>query len=465
MTRLTTALALVSASLVVACPSPEPPPPEDLGPPNVVLFLADDQGWTGTSVQLDDDEPQSRSDYYRTPQLERLAAAGMRFSNAYSSGPNCSPTRCSLLTGLGPARTGMTDIFNRRAEQPLGPVIGAANVDHVADERVTLPELLRTLDATYRTAHFGKWHLGSGGPEQHGFDVSDGPTGNESVKSGFPDDPKRIFGVTERCLDFLREQAERDEPFFLQVSHFAVHLEIEALAATTAACEARPPGQRHSVARYAAMTEDLDTGLGLLLDELERLGLADNTYVIYASDNGGVTMPDVTNNLPLRGGKTTLWEGGLRVPLVISGPGIQASSSSRAPTVTHDLYPTILELVGAADAVPDDLDGGSLAPVLFERADEVERRDDFLVFHFPRYRASKDMTPHSVLVRDGYKLMKDWGDGSHQLFELRGDLSEAHDLASARPELAAELDERLTSYLREVGAPMPRPNPEWVEPR
>ena len=461
MSKLATSLALACA--LVACSSPKTLRREGPRPPNVVVFLVDDQGWTGTSVQLDDDQRRSRSDYYRTPQLERLAAAGMRFSNAYSSGPNCSPTRCSLQTGLGPARTGMTDIFNRRAEQPLGPVIGAANVDRIADERLTLPEALHTLDWTYRTAHFGKWHIGSGGPERHGFDVSDGPTGNESAKSGFPDDPKRIFSVTERSLEFLREQVERDQPFYLQISHFAVHLEIEALAETREQWSARRPGRRHNVPGYGAMTADLDTGLGMILDELERLGLDENTYVIYASDNGAVIDPDVTNNVPLRGGKTTLWEGGLRVPLVVRGPGIPANSRSTAPTVTHDLYPTIVDLVGSAGAAPDDLDGGSLAPVLFEQASEVARRDEFLVFHFPRYRPSKQMTPQSVILRDGYKLLKDWGDGSYRLYGLGGDVAEELDLTRVEWGLARELDDLLTTYLLEVGAPMPRPNPEWVE--
>lgn len=430
--------------------------------PNFILILTDDQGWTGTSVQLHPELAESRSDYYQTPNLQRLASQGMRFSSAYSSGPNCSPTRCSIQTGLGPARTGMTDLFFRHGEQALGPLITARNVVTLDAERVTLPEALKQFDASYRTAHFGKWHLGSGGPGQHGFDVHDGSTVNQNGNARVPDDPKRIFTVTERSLAFLREQAASEQPFFLQVSYFAVHLGTEALAETIARYEALPRGERHEVAAFAAMTEDLDTGVGMLLDELERLGLAQNTYVIYFSDNGAHVAPEVTNNRPLRKGKTSLWEGGIRVPLVVRGPGIEAGSRSAARVVGHDLFPTLCDLAGAKAALPEDLDGGSFKDLLLAGGEgTVARHDEFLVFHFPHYQIPKGTTPQSAIMRGPYKLLKFWEDGSHELFAIDSDFGETRDLSGEQPQLANELDALLVNYLREVEAPMPTPNPAW----
>jgi len=430
--------------------------------PNFVLVLVDDQGWTGTSVRMDPAIPESSSDYYRTPNLERLAAAGMRFSSAYAPAPNCSPSRCSILTGMGPAHTGMTDLWNRKGERVNAPWIGGLNVNAIDPEAVTLPECLKQIDPAYRTAHFGKWHLGSGGPAKHGFDVGDGLTSNVTGNARIADDPKRIFSVTERSVAFLQERAADGEPFFLQVSHYAPHKGTEALAETIARCAARPRGQRHDAPDYAAMIEDLDTGLGILLQALDDLDLAANTYVIYYSDNGAGHVAGVTNNLPLSSGKTSLREGGLRVPLVVRGPGIEAGTTSRTRVVGYDLYPTICDLAGGGGAVPADLDGGSMKDLLLGGGTGAVRRSrDFLVFHFPHYQIAKGLVPESAIYRGPWKLTKHWPDGTRELYAIDDDLSESNDLAEGSPGVAAELDALLEAYLEGVHAPMPRPNPDW----
>ncbi|MFT5153692.1 MAG: arylsulfatase A, partial [Planctomycetota bacterium] len=326
-------------------------------------------------------------------------------------------------------------------------------------ELTTLPEALKLVDASYRTAHFGKWHLHSGGPSRNGFDVSDGPTINTEGDVSDPD-PKLTFSISESGIGFMRECAEQERPFFLQLSYYAVHLELHALDATLAKYEALPGGDKHANPLYAAMTEDLDTGVGRVLDAIDKLDLQDNTYVIYASDNGAYVnlnqvrvQGEISSCEPLRNGKFWLYEGGLRVPMIVSGPGIARGAYSRNVVSQTDLYPTFVELAGGKPA--DTLDGVSIRR-LFADPDgpKIERRDDALFFHYPHY--NRQATPHSSIVDGDMKLIKFWEDGALQMFDLSVDLEESVNLAEAQSELAASMEARLQRYLEQVDALLPK---------
>jgi arylsulfatase A-like enzyme len=432
--------------------------------PNVVLILTDDQGWTGTSVPMHDGMQDSKSDYYRTPHLERLAARGMRFSNAYAPHSNCSPSRYSILTGKSPAQLHMTDIIYRES----GPYYEGnrlnppRHLNEIVHEEVTIPEWLKRADPRYRTAHFGKWHLAGGGPGEHGFDEHDGATANGKGKMG-GDNPKRTLGVSKRAVAFLDRRAEDGAPFYLQVSYYAVHLPILALTESIAKARSRPKGQHHRNHRYAAMTEELDSGIGMVLGRLESSGLAASTLVIFTSDNGAsVLPPDVTNNTPLKRGKASVWEGGLRVPTIIAGPGIEPGSLSHVPIVGWDFLPTIARWTDLDGPLPDDLEGGSLVALLTGKATErVKRSRKGLVHHFPHYQHQYGTAPQSSIRLGSYKLIKFWEDGEVELFDLETDVGETVDRKQALPRKTRRMERRLERYLEDVDAQAAEKNPAF----
>ncbi len=429
--------------------------------PNIVLVLADDMGWTGTSVRMDPARADSSSDYYSTPALERLAAEGMRFSDAYAPHPNCSPTRLSIQTGKTPAQLGMTDIINRNSGPFYEglPMVPPPHINHIPHEEVTIAELLKQHRPGYVTAHFGKWHLGGGGPGRHGYDQHSGTTSNREGGSPVPD-PKRSVSVTTRAVDFLRHRASAREPFFLQVSYYAVHLGIFAFDETIAEFEAKPRGERHNHAAHAAMTRELDDGLGRILDALDRLKLAGSTYVIFTSDNGsyhdsGKTR--VSSNAPLRGQKTSTWEGGIRVPLLVRGPGVAAGSVSRVPVTGTDLFPTIADLAQIRAELPPRIEGASLRGLLAnEGRGNLSRRFDSLVWHFPHYQVLKGTKPMSSIRAGRWKLVKLHESGEALLYDLSADIGEQQDRSADEPDMAHELAARLDRYLEAVDAPMAR---------
>lgn len=434
--------------------------------PNIVLILTDDQGWTGTSVQFDDGVADSRSDFYQTPALERLASEGMRFSNAYAPHPNCSPTRLSIQTGKSPALMRMTDIIGRTKGifYEDNRLIPPQHINDIPAAELTIAELIKAARPEYVTGHFGKWHLGGGGPGQHGYDEHDGETGNREGNQPDPN-PKRIFGVTKRANDFMRSHAAAGDPFFLQVSHYAVHLGIHALASTVGKYESLSPGSRHNHPGHAAMTENLDTGIGMVLDTIDDLGIGDNTYVIMTSDNGsylkaGATQ--VTTNLPLAGQKASLWEGGIRVPMIVRGPGVAAGSICQVPVIGWDIYPTIRDLLGIDTPLPDGVEGGSMRELLESGGTgAVARPREELVWHFPHYQHAKGTKPQSAIRLGDYKLIKFYETGEVRLYDLAGDLGETRDLSAELPDKAAELDTRLSEYLDAINAPMPVVNPDY----
>lgn len=449
--------------------------------PNFVLILADDQGWTGTSVAMHRDIVSSRSDYYQTPNLQRLANMGMRFSQGYSPAGLCCPTRRSIQFGQTPLRQGDDEAFIRR---------------YTPDTiRHAIPLLLKQADPRYAAAHFGKWDLRCDlTPKDLGYDESDGNTRNGTGSegdNGTPDpiakkdkwtafveleDPKRIFSVTNRAIRFVERQQAAGSPFFVQISHYAVHVDMQMRSQTLEKYRALPPGRLHRNAAFAAMTEDLDAGVGMILDKLDELKLTDNTYVIYLADNGAVGWlpPDRTKHLsnrnmvssigrnhPLRAGKWTVFEGGVRVPFIVAGPGIPSGSFSNVPVTGWDLLPTIADLAGYFNDLPADIDGGSFRDVLENRGEgKVRRRSDALVFH--RYSNSYR---HSAIRVGDYKLVRFWivprstgGTVYHidraQLFDLRHDPGETENLAGQMPKKMQELEQALLAYLRSVSSPV-----------
>ena len=429
--------------------------------PNILLILADDMSWVGTSVQIDPGREDSKSDYHLTPALERLAREGMRFTDAYAPHPNCSPTRLAIQTGKSPAQLRMTDIINRGSGQFYEglPMIPPQHIDHIPHGETTIAELLKQHRPGYRTAHFGKWHLGGGGPGGHGYDEHSGPTSNREGGTPAPD-PKRTVSVTTRAIDFLRHTRATGDPFLLQVSYYAIHLAIHAFDETVEKFEARPRGTRHNHPGHAAMTHELDQGVGRLLEALDRMNLADSTYVIFTSDNGSYHdsgRERVSSNAPLRGQKASTWEGGIRVPLLVRGPGVEAGSVSRVPVTGTDLYPTIAEIARIQAELSPAVEGGSLVEVLQGGGTgAVERRFDGFVWHFPHYQTLKGTTPMSSIRVGDWKLVKTYEDGKSRLFDLANDLSESSDVSADRQDVAKRLEESLAQYLEEVGAPMAR---------
>ena len=377
-------LAPIALLLALSSCDSDPESPEER--PNFVVVLVDDQGWNGTSVEMVPGDSLSRSDYHETPHLEEFAAEGMRFSEAYAAAPVCAPSRYAIQFGKTPARLSLVRV--------------GMNSDHIDHEKGwSLPKALKAVDSLYVAGHFGKWGMGSS-PEVMGYDVSNGPTQNR--EGGFvndrsqwdahiKDDPKRIMEVTRKGVAFMGEQVKAGRPFYLQLSHWAVHANLEARQVSLDKYEAKPRGAQQVNPAFAAMTEDLDAGMGAILEALDSLGIADQTYVVYMSDNGSVpNIPGARKyersyNHPLSRGKWDALEGGVRVPLIIRGPDIAPGSHSAVPVSGVDLMPTLLALTGARETPRlDSLDGGSFAPVLQQKAQDHNPPN--MVTHGVRFR-------------------------------------------------------------------------------
>lgn len=342
--------------------------------PNIILMLADDQGWNGTSVAMHPDVSGSRSDVIQTPNLAKLAVQGMRFSAAYAPAPVCSPTRISLQTGRSPAALHWTKAAPPEAGHKLTE---PTNVKAIADGEVTIGELLRT--AGYATAHYGKWHINGGGPAKHGYDESDGNTGNDEAFKYTDPNPVNIFGMVKRAAAFMEKSKKSGKPFYIQLSWNALHAAGNANKATLAKYQKLNLGNEKRT-HVAAITEDLDTGVGALLKAIDDLDLSGATYVIYTSDNGA----GGGGRGALHGGKGDVYEGGIRVPFIVRGPGVKANSWCHTRIVGYDFLPTFCEWAGMPAAkLPKAVEGGSLVKVIAEGHGEVKRPRDGLVFHFP----------------------------------------------------------------------------------
>ena len=423
--------------------------------PNFILILSDDQGWNGTSVKMMDNEPGSKSHYFETPNLELLANRGMRFSDAYASAPVCAPSRYSIQFGKTPARLSLIRV--------------GMNTDHIDHEGFTsIPKALKKINNKYRTAHFGKWGMGSD-PSVLGYDVSDGPTKNKDGnfdnnksqwKNVFKKDPKNIFSLTDRAIKFIVSTQEEKKPFYLQISHYAVHSNIESKEKSYLRLKDKPKGEQQKDLGFAAMTYDLDDGLGILLKKVKELGIEDNTYILYMSDNGSVpNIPgakkyEKSYNYPLSRGKWDAFEGGIRVPLIIAGPGIKNGSESSVPVSGSDLLPTLIELAGNKSISLSDIDGGSFASILLNKNNkQIKRKVDGIFFHVPYKNGIALKRPHSAVRKGDYKLIKFHDDKSILLFNLVKDKKEQLNLVSQKPDLAKDLEKILDNYLVEVSAP------------
>lgn len=454
-------LAPMALLLVFSGCGPEPELPKES--PNFVVVLADDQGWNGTSVEMVPGDSLSRSDYHETPHLERFASEGMRFSEAYAAAPVCAPSRYAIQFGKTPARLSLIRV--------------GMNSDHIDHEGGwSLPKALKAVDSLYVAGHFGKWGMGSL-PEVLGYDVSDGPTQNR--EGGFvndrsqwdvriQEDPKRIMEITRKGVAFMREQVEAKRPFYLQLSHWAVHANLEARAATLAKYEAKPRGAHQVNPGLAAMTEDLDAGMGAILAALDSLGIAEQTYVVYMSDNGSVpNIPGARKyehsyNHPLSRGKWDALEGGVRVPLIMRGPGIAPGSHSAVPVSGVDLMPTVLALTGAVELPDlDSLDGGSFASVLHHQANEMVRPVGGLFFHVPYRNGIALKRPHSAIRQGDFKLVLFQDNGEVRLYDLRSDIGEKNDLSASMPDKAEAMREALSDYLSVVKAPRWQEGISW----
>ncbi len=419
--------------------------------PNIVFMLADDQGWNGTSVAMHPTVLGSKGDIFHTPNLERLAAQGMRFSAGYAPASVCSPTRIALQTGRSPAALHWTKAAPPESGHKL---IEPRNVKSISANETTVAELLK--QAGYMTAHYGKWHIGGGGPEKHGYDESDGDTGNENAFKFHDPNPVDIFGMAERTEAFMAKAKQAKKPFFIQLSWNALHAAENANKATMAKYEKALSGESDfKRIKTAAITEDLDTGVGRVMASIEKLGLSDNTFVIYMADNGASGGKKVLN-----GGKGGMWEGGIRVPFIVRGPGVKPNSWSHTRVVGYDFYPTFCEWAGIkASSLPKGLEGGSIAGLLAnDGRGDVKRVREELVFHFPHYQGD---APHSAIMLGDLKLLHFYEDHHDELYDLANDIAERRDLAAQRPADAKKLRDRLEKYLAAVNAQLPTVNPDY----
>ncbi len=477
-------IILALAALAAGCQREAPETP-----PNVVVILIDDLGWLDTGVY--------GSTFYETPHIDRLAAEGVRFTEFYTASSVCSPTRASLMTGKHPARLHLT---NWIGGEQKGPLLQAEYVRQLPLEEITVGEAFR--EAGYATGYIGKWHLGKEGfmPDDQGFDFIKtvnyaGQPGsyfppyenpnfaltNVPDLNGDPDDAYLTDRLTDVAVEFL--EAHRDSAFLLVLSHYAVHTPLQSKDTLThkyeAKTEALPPTdepaflpegtlgttrQRQDHAVYAGMIESTDESVGRVLDALDALGLADNTVVVFVSDNGGLSTLSrdrawaPTSNRPLRAGKGLLYEGGIRVPFIVKGPGVaQPGSLNHTPATSTDLYPTLLEMAGLPLRPDQHRDGLSLAPLL-AGDDSLER--DTLYWHFPHYHGSGNR-PTGAIRAGTFKLIEWFEDDRVELFNLDDDLGETTDLAATMPDKAAELRDALHAWREAVDARMPTPNPEW----
>jgi len=425
--------------------------------PNFVFILIDDLGVTDLGC--------TGSTFYETPNIDRLAARGMKFTNAYSACTVCSPTRASLLTGKYPARLHLTDWIPGHAK-PKAKLKIPDWTQALPLEEHTLPRALKA--AGYVCGSFGKWHLGGEdhSPEKAGFDLNVGGTHQGSPPSYFSPYKNRALAdgekgeyltdrLTIEAVRFMKEN--RDKPFFVYLPHYAVHNPIQGKPELVEKYKAKAkPDQAHRNPVYAAVIEGVDQSVGRIMAALDELKLAEKTVVVFTSDNGGLMQN--TSNAPFRVGKGSAYEGGVRVPLLVSWPGtIAAGKTCGEPVVTLDWYPTLLDLAGGRRAPSQIVDGVSLVPLLREKG-AISR--DAIYWHYPHYHPG-GATPYGAIRQGDWRLVEFYEDNHVELYNLKADVGEAKDLAAEMPDKARELRRKLADWRTSVGAQMPVPNPNY----
>lgn len=457
--------------------------------PNIIFILIDDMGWRDLGC--------FGSSFYETPNIDRLFASGMHFTDAYAACPVCSPTRASILSGKYPANVGVTDWIGAHTR---GKLIDAPYIDHLPASEVSLAKALG--EGGYRTWHVGKWHLGGRPfhPDDHGFEVNIGGCHWGCPKKGYfspwgietlPDGPEGEY-LTDRLTDEAIELIEKngDEPFFLNLWYYTVHTPIQAkdekiryfqdkakrlglddsqalVEGEAFPCEHKrhlrvTRRQFQSDPVYAAMIASLDENIGRLMATLRARGLEENTLIAFTSDNGGLATAEgsPTCNAPLSEGKGWMYEGGTREPLIISWPGhIESGSSCSCPVTSPDFYPTLLEAAGLPAMPQQHQDGVSLMPLL-RGGDSLDR--DAIFWHYPHY-GNQGGTPGCSMRMGPYKLIEFFEDGRIELYDLDNDIGETRNIAGDRPDLCAQMHRRLQEWRESVHAISPEPNPEWNE--
>ena len=438
-------------------------------PPNVVFIMIDDLGYKDTGVY--------GSDYYETPNIDRLASQGMLFTQAYASAANCAPSRATFMSGLYHPRHGIyTVASSERGAAEDRKIIPTPNTTTLADSIVTLAEFFQ--EQGYRTAHFGKWHLGDD-PRTQGFNVNvagshRGNPGRDGYFSPYvveplvdgPDGEYLTDRLTSEAIRFLR--TNQDSSFFLYMPYYTVHTPIQGKEALIKKYEEKGGNALQNNATYAAMVEAMDQNVGRLLSTLDSLGVAENTMVVFTSDNGGIRA--ISSQEPLRAGKGSYYEGGIRVPMIVRWPGrVEEGARSEVPVSNLDIYPTFREIFGQSGK--KTLDGQSLMPILTK---DGEFSDRPLFWHFPIYLQAYDTLrddgrdplfrtrPGSVVRQGKWKLHEYFEDGGLELYNLEEDLGERNNLTEEMPDKTQEMYEMLKDWRKRLDAPVPtEPNPAY----
>lgn len=440
---------------------------------NVVLILVDDLGWKDLGCY--------GSDYYKTPNIDQLAADGMRFTDAYSACNVCSPSRAAILTGKYPARLLLTQwLPSGRWDAKNDLLKEGRYLSNLPLEEVTLAEALR--ESGYRTGFIGKWHLGTETyyyPQHQGFDENIGgrdygapgsyffpfegtwkiPSTGQTLVKESPLDGKPgdylVDRLAEEAETFIRSST--DKPFFLMLSHYAVHTPLQGKQEKVKKYQAVDPSNRQGNPAYAAMVESVDESVGRVVDTLADLGITDETLILFTSDNGGFAK--ATKNAPLRANKGSNYEGGIRVPLIIKWPGqTQPGSVCHEPVIGTDYYPTILDATGQPTRSYQHVDGVSLVPAL-RGVGTVDRKA--IYWHYPHYNQHPESFPSGVIRAGKWKLIEAFETGDVSLYDLASDIGEQHDLSDKHPAKTAELLTMLRQWRDDVGADPMRPNPQY----
>ena len=445
--------ALAGGALAQAAPAKRP---------NIIFLLLDDLGWRDFGCY--------GNTFHETPNLDRLAGEGVRFTNAYAACPVCSPTRASIMTGKYPARLRLTDWIPGRKQWPAARLLTPQFEQQLALEETTVAEALKPLG--YRTASIGKWHLGTEPfwPDKQGFDLNVAGTERGSTASYFgPFDLPNLKGgtkddyltekLTEAAEKFIEDSARRG-PFFLYLPEFTVHIPLQARQAAVEKYRRKNGGKDFPNPVYAAMVESFDLAVQRIRAKLDTLGIAGNTILFVTSDNGGLRyegnrQDPVTDNSPLRAGKGHLYEGGIREPLLVYWPGVtKAGTTCHVPVSSVDYLPTIVEMAGGK---APRVDGASIAPVL--RGKGPPKREA-LYWHYPHY-SNQGGVPGGAVRQGDWKLIEFYEDGRLELFNLKDDPGERKNLAAREPKRVAELHALLKRWRAEVRAVMPSPNPSY----